>query len=152
MPRTKYPIFKCLYHGEKGFTLIELLIVIAILGIIAAVVIPNLGRFMGRGKVEAANTEAHNVQTAVTACMVENNWSTCSGTVGPGNASSIVAADNETAPDTGTAPHDFFTGSLQAIYTIENGEISNATTEGVPGSKWADLVWDPTGAGWAAPA
>ena len=40
-------------RGEKGFTLIELLIVVAILGVLAAVVIPNVGRFIGRGESEA---------------------------------------------------------------------------------------------------
>ena len=80
-------------YGEKGFTLIELLVVIAILGVISAIVIPNVGRFIGKGTVEAANTEAHNVQTAVLAYMADNNLSTITadgtplgipgGTVGP---------------------------------------------------------------------
>ena len=61
--------------GERGFTLIELLIVVAILGVLAAVVIPNLQRFMGAGKEEAAETELSNVQTAVTSMMVDNGLS-----------------------------------------------------------------------------
>ena len=48
---------KSFRYGEKGFTLIELLVVVAILGILAAVVIPNVGKFFGAGAVEAANTE-----------------------------------------------------------------------------------------------
>ena len=58
-------------YGEKGFTLIELLVVIAILGVLAAVVVPNVSRFMGKGKEEAAQTELHNIQTALTAMMAD---------------------------------------------------------------------------------
>ncbi|MDD5038422.1 MAG: prepilin-type N-terminal cleavage/methylation domain-containing protein, partial [Dehalococcoidales bacterium] len=60
-------------RDEKGFTLIELLIVVAILGVLAAVVIPNVGRFIGRGKTEAAATEFTNIQSALISMMVDNN-------------------------------------------------------------------------------
>ncbi len=63
-------------NRERGFTLIELLIVVAILGILAAVVIPNVGRFLGRGETEARRAEFHDVATAVTALMTENNLGT----------------------------------------------------------------------------
>ena len=62
-------------RGEKGFTLIELLIVVAILGVLAAVVIPNVGRFIGRGEAEAKDTELSNMQSAVVAMMVDNGLS-----------------------------------------------------------------------------
>jgi type IV pilus assembly protein PilA len=60
-------------RGEKGFTLIELLIVVAILGVLAAIVIPNVGRFIGRGKSEAAATELSNIQSAVTSMMTDQD-------------------------------------------------------------------------------
>ncbi len=62
-------------RGQKGFTLIELLIVVAILGILAAVIIPNVTRFMGRGEDEARRTEKKNVELAVTMMMTENSLS-----------------------------------------------------------------------------
>jgi len=66
---------KMLHRGEEGLTLIELLIVIAILGIIAAVIIPNIGTFMTMGTVSAANSEADNVQTAALAYYSDyNEW------------------------------------------------------------------------------
>ena len=54
-------------RGEKGFTLIELLVVVGILGVLAGVVTLSVGQFIGTGAAEAAVTELHNIQTAVTA-------------------------------------------------------------------------------------
>jgi len=67
--------FRC---GEKGFTLIELLVTVAILGIMAAIVVPSVGGFIGHGKTEAMETELYNVQLAMHAGMLANNVSTVS--------------------------------------------------------------------------
>jgi len=86
MPKTKYPIFKSLHRGEKGFTLIELLIVVAILGIIAAVIIPNIAGFMATGNQAAANAEAENVKTAALGYFADNQvWPTTSADLTGGN-------------------------------------------------------------------
>ncbi len=37
------------YRGEPGFTLIEMMVVVGIIAVLAAVIIPNIGKFIGSG-------------------------------------------------------------------------------------------------------
>ena len=58
---------------SKGFTLIELLIVVAIIGIIAAIAIPNLLNAIDRGKQKRTMADMRSIGTAIESYAVDNN-------------------------------------------------------------------------------
>jgi len=62
-----------LNRKTKGFTLIELLIVVAIIGIIAAIAIPNLLNAIDRGKQKRTMADMRSIGTAVESYAVDNN-------------------------------------------------------------------------------
>lgn len=60
-------------HSSSGFTLIELLIVVAIIGILAAIAVPNFLNARMRSMVTRAMAEERNLQTAFESYRIDNN-------------------------------------------------------------------------------
>jgi type IV pilus assembly protein PilA len=66
--------------NESGFTLIELMIVIAIIGILAAIAIPQFSAYRQRSYNSSANADLRNAATAQEAYYVDSM--TYTGTIG----------------------------------------------------------------------
>lgn len=92
-------------RNEKGFTLIELMIVVAIIGILAAIAIPQFSNYRKRAANVAAMSDAKNLATAQEMYYTDNNTYTSNISdledVGfPGFSKGVALVDDNISADT----------------------------------------------------
>ena len=75
-------------NTKKGFTLIELMVVVVIIGILAAIAIPNFVKIVDKSREGAVRSNMHTVQVVVELYHVDNLGRF------PNNSATIIAIDD----------------------------------------------------------
>ncbi len=85
-------------RNKRGFTLVELLVVMAIIAILAAIVVPNAAKFIGRARVTRALAEIQGMDTAITAMVTDAGRSNLGQIFKPGAVPLMVAGPDPSVP------------------------------------------------------
>jgi len=124
---------KTMRNNRKGFTLIELLIVVAIIGIIAAIAIPNLLNAIDRGKQKRSMADMRSIGTAVESYAIDNNYYPTAGDIATlaAQATNVVPVYIRSMPLADGWRNNFYVSCTTTGYTLASGGKDGGDLTGV---------------------
>ena len=128
--------------GKKGFTLIELLIVIAIIGILAAIAIPTYMSYVNRAKDSEAQTNLGAIFTSETAFSATN-----SVFISAGHATNSGTGVSLPAVGSVSATHPFY---LPVTYNVDSAPFTCNSTTGALSTSTGGTPYTVSATGVAA--
>ena len=124
-------------NNNKGFSLIELMVVVGIIGILAAVAVPNLLKFQAKAKQSNAKTELSALYGTQKAYMVEYNTYTANFQAlgyAPDGVPNVTGKNGCPSSDPGSRTLDGTVTGWPLRYYASGFSNASTATAGVPAS------------------